>query len=598
MNSSAVRSGSRNLLRRTAVSVLLLAAVFGAGRAAAETGTAVSTRRVELIRSTLREAAALLDPETQKAAIIARTEASVRKNAGIPPAPTQPSLTRDWAAQQARSTAAAAALAEIPEPDRAALQRQAEARYPLVRSGETVTATFQINPVRQETVTGVFRGRSGDYLVIGNRRFQEADLAAPAAADAPVLQFDEAACLKKRAAYVNRNVEDAAERRRQLQEKTEGPLLAKLNADRIRRNEENGYLWLYDSWVSMQAAIQALYLEELPSLRAISELHRGPAVTPPVTPALPVAAAGGTKTTATVALSTPTAAAIPTPAAMTAAAVTPTAAPTGAALTATTKTTSPSPTAPVPVKPAAVKPAAHVPAAATPAPAAGRKGASAPALAAAAAGILGFGGWLAWLLLAAGKRGKTGSRFITTAAAAAQELWKPIAGGAATPFVAVSFENYQAGLKALSRLSFLRQDPAGRELTSHLPLVMGLYADEGQVIAFVSGNALTFRYWTEADAVLRSAAGARESQRSSEPSPEIEFPETSQLPPEAAGVEPAPSRPNPADPYAAYELFTAPSQRAALAFLKTVRIGAPGIHAVVLTPDGHWGRDLDGIYRE
>ncbi len=576
------------------LTILLAFAATGNLRAA----DTLSDRRILQIRGWLLEAVHQYHPDAQRRDLVQAVEQRAVK-AGIPREPSGEALPADWAEKQALAAAEAAAKSRFPDKNDAAIVREAEAKYPLVKPGDTITITYRLNPTRENTVTDVFRGAAGGVLLIGTRRIQEKDVVTPTASPA-VLQFNEVQCAKIRAAYIAQAAANQKYSRTLFFEAEQARLLPLQEAEWRRRHEAAGFIWFYDRWQSLTQTVQELLLQELPRLREIAHAKpETPTTSAPLTPTTTPAALPPTASTATPATAmaspTPGKPPAPGPATVTTASAATSPAAT-AAITSTRATVKPPPA------PAAVKPlpppvqARHVPI--------WRK-LFQPVLFATGALLFAIGLAAVIILRKNGDPDRAQSRFIATLEEAEKEVWNPLAAGETTmPVVAVSFQDGECARRALAHLSFILPPPPGSDLpdvvlASRKPIVVGCYEiNDGAHIALIAGSALNHAAWEEAKILLGDAEGALEIQCGEAPPLDIELPDVTTLHGGAAlvtsteGPAPAPGC------FADYCYFSAPTRQAAIVFLKHAMIRTPDAHVVVFTPEGNWGRDLRGIYEE
>ena len=580
--------------------ILLAFAATVGGLRAADT---LSDQRILKIRGWLLENVRQYHPDSQRRALTQAVEQRAVQ-AGIPREPSDEALPADWPEKQAMAAAEAAAKVRFPDKSAAVLEQEAQAKYPLVKPGDTITITYRPNPTREDTVTDVFRGYAGGVLVIGTRRIQEKDVVTQNASPA-VFQFNEVQCAKIRAAYIARGEADQKYNRTLFFEAEQARLLPLQEAEWRRRNEAAGFIWFYDRWQTLNQTVQELLLQELPRLREIANAKPAEALSAPrplpVTPtALPAVRPP--------AVPTPTTAVAPTP-------VKPEPPPappvTPMAVTATAFA-SPAP-APAATGTKAVARPRPEPAAVKPPPPPGRTTAHVPIwrklfqpVLFATGGLLFAIGLAAVVILRKnGDPNRAQSRFVATMAEAEKEVWNPLSADEPTlPVVAVSFRDGECARRALTRLSFILPPPPGGDrpdvvLASRKPIVVGDYEiDGGAHIAMVAGNALNHAAWEEAKIVLGEAEGALEVQCGAPPPLDIELPDVATLHGGAALVTPA-GGPAPAPGcFADYCYFAAPTRQAAIVFLKHAVIRTADAHVVVFTPEGNWGRDLRGIYEE
>jgi hypothetical protein len=104
--------------------------------------------------------------------------------------------------------------------------------------------------------------------------------------------------------------------------------------------------------------------------------------------------------------------------------------------------------------------------------------------------------------------------------------------------------------------------------------------------------------WNEAAALLPTVEGATPFRLSDPPGVEIVVPDLATRADLGARIQPDREFSGERNDFSEYVVFRGKDRAAATAFLKLVKIGEPGIHVVVETPEGHWGRDTQGMYHE
>jgi len=163
--------------------------------------------------------------------------------------------------------------------------------------------------------------------------------------------------------------------------------------------------------------------------------------------------------------------------------------------------------------------------------------------------------------------------------------------------VAYSFPDYESARRAVGQLSFIEVAKTG-ELRSRETVHFGIYELENQFIAFAGGAAMDFLTWRECVAVFGRGNGAASFLVSEAPGLNLELPDPGQLSGPAGQVRFERDYDGEGDDYRHYVLFMGPGEAGARAFLRRLAEPPPGIHLVVETPTGQWGRDADGYYKE
>ncbi len=588
--------------RRGLVLCLAVGALSATNWAAVATvpGT-LSAQRVDALRALLRATARNHDPVDAAAKFTAAVLANIPTRLGIAAQPAEALPTADAVTAKAKAAVRAEVDRTLPAPNLAQLQAEAVREFPLVRAGETVSVTYQVSPVRRNTITGVFKGLAGDTIIVGARRIPLADLLPPPPVEKLRLQFDAVACEQQRTDYVAAQTARFQQERSAAEQRLMKEVLTREQAAVAAAAEAAGYIFCDQKWETAAAVVQKLLPEELPELRRLrtvtpSVVAAPPPVAPPAvapTPAAPAPAAPVTAPAAAPAppveptppvATVPPAVPMPTPSVVVPPAPPPTTAGPG------TQAQTPPPRVPprrysdaaqdTPVHPIAAGRSYH--------------GLAVLAAALTAVGTVGTGLWLLALLWPE-KRAR--SRFLSTRQEADAELWpKTTSPTAPMPFVACRFPDYATAFRVMTQLSYIEYSEAGRSLYSFEPLVIGLYMFEHEFVGVVAGEAFTYAMWRQAVHTFTKNDG--DPWHSEPPALAVVLPEAQPLASGDTMLEFVGDADGDRDDLAHYYLYVASGRNVALAFLKKTVVRTAGVHVVVTTPDGHWGRDARGIYRE
>ncbi|UCG68115.1 MAG: hypothetical protein JSV09_09820 [Thermoplasmata archaeon] len=162
-----------------------------------------------------------------------------------------------------------------------------------------------------------------------------------------------------------------------------------------------------------------------------------------------------------------------------------------------------------------------------------------------------------------------------------------------SPFICYTYNSREAAEKGLSSLSFIKIANDTKEFISLEVLEFGCYETEQAGIweVIIWGDGLTVELFEETQKKLVLAGGNKKGERkpekklSSEQKSKKEGGKVSYLRTDKKG-------------YYTYKIYKAPSQSAALAFLKEHPVNQSLYYIIVETPEGNWGRDINGIYKE
>lgn len=166
------------------------------------------------------------------------------------------------------------------------------------------------------------------------------------------------------------------------------------------------------------------------------------------------------------------------------------------------------------------------------------------------------------------------------------------------PFTLFTVPSYAAGEQALLELPFFHKASDSGKLVCDRLMVFGLYevtengVSTGEYEVLVCGNDLTLDEFNQAERALTKAGGKRKNSQAPDasvkaPSGEGDAAKVTYDKTEAGN-----------DGVSTYEVYTGPDKASALAFLRTRTVTKNYYYVVVDTPEGSFGRDINGIYEE
>jgi hypothetical protein len=165
-------------------------------------------------------------------------------------------------------------------------------------------------------------------------------------------------------------------------------------------------------------------------------------------------------------------------------------------------------------------------------------------------------------------------------------------------YVAYRFPTIEEARKALVQLSYITEATGG-ELKCLKDILFGFYPHQEKFVSFVGGPALHYALWREASAIFPELPGAEYFRVSPAPDVHLEIPDIEALlRDENLQVSHVENREGEGDDYSQYYVYRAPNKLNAIEFLKRVNVQEPGVHVLVETPEGTWGKDENGIYQE
>ena len=165
-------------------------------------------------------------------------------------------------------------------------------------------------------------------------------------------------------------------------------------------------------------------------------------------------------------------------------------------------------------------------------------------------------------------------------------------------YVAYLFPNMSEANNALSKLSYILTDRDGN-LSCKKKIYFGSYPHQEGAVCFVGGEKLNYALWREASAVLPELPGAQYFKVSTEPDVLLALPDVDalnregDLQMESLGVE---DISNEAGEFSRCFRYSTISKENALTFLEKTDVQEEGVVIHVETPEGVFGKDINGIF--
>jgi len=646
-NMQQIRPPRQAGLRTVLLALLPVAALLCTG--AEPRRQSLSRIRLETLQRLVREAVAELGPSNF---LVARKQVIDRfhqLHPDCPLYPDQPPLTEAFCRARAEEAARRAVEKAMPEPDEAALEAEAAKKFPIIRKGEVIEVTFQPNPARRMTVRDVYRGKTPDAIVVGANKILLTDIEAVEGGKELLEKLDPEKQMERRQQYIQKKLEEYQAKKKALFNKLFKSALEAQKRLTWTVNEQRGYIFMDGKWRRIPDVAGDLILKERrrviqlalarktarsvqhpapaptapdPTLRGETTQPSGAAATQPPTPKPPPKKVNPAPPATTPAEQKQPAVKTPPKPEESPPAETPPAE--GGDQVTKTKTPQPPPEPPEsaggkqaqaaveeakpeqPPESSSLPPLGEAGASKSPPPAVSVTDERPPAggrarTSSAAVGIVG-GVILVIGLAAAGAfvlfRRKPQGRFCGTPAEA-EEFWEAAhSNKAEVKHVAFRFPDIETAHRALQQLSYVEPTADEMRFACEFPITFGCYPLDDGAVAFVGGTTLSVSMWREALDRWSRLPEAEQYRISSPPEPTVRLPDPASLSGPAAEVSVVQERPGTGDDYSHYTICHGPSREAALAFLRRVEVTAPGEYVVVETPEGHWGRDWQGIYRE
>ncbi|MCK5803793.1 MAG: hypothetical protein KAI66_13210 [Lentisphaeria bacterium] len=164
-------------------------------------------------------------------------------------------------------------------------------------------------------------------------------------------------------------------------------------------------------------------------------------------------------------------------------------------------------------------------------------------------------------------------------------------------YVAYRYPEADRARQALLQLSYM-MEVAGDARTRN-NVLFGNYEHQGKFVTFVGGTELHYALWREASAVFPEFPGAEYFRVSTAPEVKLELPDLDALQNDQnLKIEQVEVREGTGTDFSTYYVYRAPNRRNAIEFLKHANVSESGVHVLVETPEGTWGKDENGIYQE
>ncbi len=165
-------------------------------------------------------------------------------------------------------------------------------------------------------------------------------------------------------------------------------------------------------------------------------------------------------------------------------------------------------------------------------------------------------------------------------------------------YVAYRYNTGEEARQALLQLSYV-SERVGGELVCRHDIYFGFGPHQEKFVTFVGGEKLNYALWREASAVLPEFPGAEYFRVSTAPEVNVEIPNLdSLLADPKLKIEHVENREGEGTDYSHYYVYHTAAKENAMEFLKHASVQEAGVHVVVLTQEGVFGKDENGIYEE
>lgn len=144
----------------------------------------------------------------------------------------------------------------IPFPSDKDLEKEAEKAYPLYRPGDKVVVVYMPNPQYPAAVEGIYQGKMGAFIRVGNARIRIHDMTRVENNEAEVLKFDPEATGRLRKEWILRRRNELHDSRQRYEEENGSVVKMQQRNLFISRNERAGYTFYQDEWLEPMALLQ------------------------------------------------------------------------------------------------------------------------------------------------------------------------------------------------------------------------------------------------------------------------------------------------------------------------------------------------------
>jgi len=151
---------------------------------------------------------------------------------------------------------------KYPGLDKAALEKEATDKYPFYEKGQKITVVYRASPVMDRTLTGIYRGRQGTFVVIAPKRILMRDIEKVPANKDLLLMFDPKQSKKLRAQHIKEKLERYELERKAYSRTVKATALRMQKKRAAKKNEKNGYVFHDGEWQSLREVTKIIIAEE------------------------------------------------------------------------------------------------------------------------------------------------------------------------------------------------------------------------------------------------------------------------------------------------------------------------------------------------
>ncbi|MBO4345543.1 MAG: hypothetical protein J5833_07295 [Victivallales bacterium] len=528
-----------------------------------------------------------------------------KANPAVEEAPKAALLTAEECAKAAAQSIIKATDAKYPIKDEKQLAEEAVERYPLYKKGDHVKVFYAKNPQMPNEVSGVYYGTNRGIVMVGTSRIRIDDMLHIEDYRDEVLKFDPEATEELREEFIKRLQHNTARSREEFIEENSNAIIQAEIAAFAKRNEENGYTCIDDTWMPALPFLTAATAKARVKLaRYEKEKHQEQ-----VDEQLDVVGAQADSLAVHWTV-------VPSTARLNPSAV------------LQDKANREKKLADAEAKRKADEEARQQEAETAEKEAEEARRASETAAKAASAKrvdeeearirqieeqskkkqqmmiIIGCAALLALIIIIiiimkvrAEREKNRFKRFFEGKGKVQKDFWDMAAADPKNfKYVAYMFPGLKEASRALTRLTYITAMPNG-ELKCTRDILFGVYPHQNGAVAFVGGKKFHYALWREASAVLPELEGATYFKVSEEPEVKLDIPDIKKIGKEgeieSLGIEDVTD--NEGSFTRCYK-YRIPSRETAMAFLENFQINEEGIVVQVETNDGILGKDENGIF--
>lgn len=558
---------------------------------------AVSERRVDLLRRLTREylaKAGVEVPDAQASRDILR-----RFSHGEPDCPTgmiAVAVRADADVEESAMRIVDGLVAKkFPPLEVDKLETEAQARYPIYQKGDMVEFYYATNPQNVRKVRGMYGGRNARLVQVGAAAIQLEDIARVKGNEDLVVRFDPVASEELRRVYVAERLATYEAAREAYQAQAIAYTRTKETERAWQENQAAGYLFVDQMWTTARDLVVSLITEEKASIQKALEAAMESRLADKRDRIAVAASQQAVQEPLVVAASHADVAAeyAAYQQRLAAAAVAAQSQPEAVEASPPETVESSLPVSPAgegdtpaaPTEPDPVAPAQLLP----------------PWAYAAIIGIV-VAGLVVGVVIYRQRSGGPGQdlkKFFQGRGKVQRTFWQMADEKPKTfKYVAYRYSTAEEARQALLQLSYVNERVGGDLVCRH-DVYFGYGPHQDKFVSFVGGEKLNYALWREASAVFPEYPGAEYFRVSTAPDVNLEIPDLDSLlaDPELQ-IQHVENREGEGTDYSQYYVYRAPAKENALEFLKHAQVQEAGLHVIVLTKDGVFGKDENGIYEE